>query len=666
MMRKIDKLKNLIFETDMKTCFIERDEIIGQLENDMADYDKPDKFAIIFSKLLSKVSVPINENDYFAGRVVEGLPYEGLKAPNDIFGAIGHFSPDYEKVLKCGLKGIVDEIIETANKKGDAEAKSFAQNAEIVSTAVRDYCKRYSKAAEKMGFVEMANALKIVPYEPAYDFYSALQGIWIIHMVASCYVGARDYAFGNFDRYMLPFYEKSIADGKTEEELIELLAGFFIKTNEICGRSTWNYNTKPILCNASKQYVNIGGKRPNKFSIACLKAAERNNMAQPEIVVRLKTDADKDFTDQVFKSLAVLTDKVNLYNYDTVIKSLKDVGVEKKIADDFSYSACCTIDLNYHNPRGEYYVPTVQIFLKVLHGKNYESIEEILWDYTAALTEDMNAKHWVQSIETMRHTMVLDALLLSDTAQECKYGYDKDRTYCLNNLFLSGIATIGDSLMVLDKLVFKGKRYSYIEFMKILNEDYKNNDVLRSEILSYERFGNDTENDKYTVRACEAMVDAVERLKKRNNEYNIPGFYSLHYDNVWRDEIGATPDGRKCGEPISENQSATYGADKKGITALLKSLSKLPFERAPGGGLNLTFSQKISPDLLKTLVVSYFKMGGLHVGISVVDGEILKDAMINPEKYKNLTVRLYGFSEYFTSLPEWQQNAVLSRTEYVE
>ena len=138
----------------------------------------------------------------------------------------------------------------------------------------------------------------------------------------------------------------------------------------------------------------------------------------------------------------------------------------------------------------------------------------------------------------------------------------------------------------------------------------------------------------------------------------------MERDNSWSSKLGATPDGRKSGQPFSENQSPTYGADKNGITALLKSLSKLPLDRTVTGGLNLTFSQKVSSKILRALVISYFNMGGFHVGISVIDRKTLKDAMENPQKYKSLTVRLYGFSEYFVNLPKWQQIAVLNRTEY--
>ncbi len=138
----------------------------------------------------------------------------------------------------------------------------------------------------------------------------------------------------------------------------------------------------------------------------------------------------------------------------------------------------------------------------------------------------------------------------------------------------------------------------------------------------------------------------------------------MERDNSWAQDIPATPNGRKSGTAISENQSPTYGCDKKGITALLCSVSKLPFKRTGAGGLNLTFSSKVNPEILSALIQGYFKMGGIHVGISVVDKEVLRDAMKHPEKYPTLTVRLYGFSEYFISLPEWQQLAVINRTDY--
>ena len=667
-MSRLKELKDLIFESNNAACFIERERILSRLEKEMADYNKDDRYAVILSKLLSEVSTPILDCDYFAGRVSEALPDENMSAPNRLLNSLGHMSFDYQKILTVGLKGILEEIKNVANQKGDKASYSFAHNAEIVINAIKAYCIRYSKSAEQKGFKQMAEALKKVPFEPAYDFYSALQSIWLIHMIASCYVGDRDYAFGRFDQYMLPFYKKAIAEGHSKEYLTELLAGFMIKTNEICGRTTHNYKCKPVLCQASKQYVNIGGDNPNEFSSIVLEAAKMNNMAQPQITVLLNPKADEEFTNNVFEALSVLTDKMNIYNYPQIVKALVNKGIKREIAEDFTYSACCTFDLNYHSFRLEYFTPVPQIFIEVIHSKNYTSLDGLLSDFKAALTQ--NIQGYVSRTqlgfdeERSRRVFVLDSLLLSDSASECRYACDGNAKYNVLNIFCPGIATIGDSLMVLDKLVFKENRYSYGQFAEIVKNNYENNQELLEEIKNYTMFGNDTEHDRYTAMAGTAFLDAVDAVSHKDNYYLAAGFYSLERENSWASGLGATPNGRKAGEPFSENQSPTYGADKKGVTALLNSLAKMPFDRTVTGGLNLTFSLNLSAEILEALVLSYFEMGGFHVGISVINRATLEDAMVNPDKYKSLTVRLYGFSEYFISLPEWQQIAILNRTQY--
>lgn len=392
-----------------------------------------------------------------------------------------------------------------------------------------------------------------------------------------------------------------------------------------------------------------------------------NNMAQPQITVLLNPNANEEFTKEVFAAMSRLVDKLHIYNYDLIVNALIKKGIELDDAKEFTFSACCTFDLNYYSYRLEYFTPVLQIFLDVINKREYSDIETLTKDLTSAFKADIvadmeNKEKSFSDKEYSRKCFVLDCLLHTDTAYKCIYPCNSNSKYKIFNVFCTGVATLGDSLMALDKLVFKEKRFSYNEFMKILNSNYENHEELRQEILNYTRFGNDSEADEYTVIAANSFLDAVDDLKLKDNYYAIGGFYSLERDNTWK--VKATPDGRKDGEPFSENQSPTYGADKNGITALLKSLSKLPFEKTATGGLNLTFSQNVSSDILKALVVSYFELGGLHIGISVVNAETLKDAMKNPDKYKSLTVRLYGFSEYFVNLPKWQQIAVLNRTQY--
>lgn len=662
----LNRLRDLVFAADNTACFIERERILGKAESEMADYTAPDKHALILARVLQEVSTPVLDCDYFGGRVVEALPDEGMKAPNLLLMSKGHMNPDYETILKIGLFGVLERIQKNAAAKGTTEALQFAQNAEIVVSAVKDFTDRYAKEAERCGKAEMAQALSVVPCGPAYDFYSALQSIWIIHMIASCYVGSRDYAFHLFDQYMLPYYEQALSEGKSEADLTELLAGFFMKCNEICGRGAHNYKQKPVRSQSSKQYINIGGEHPNAFSHVILNAAAKNCMAQPQITVRFKPEADAAFTDHVFEAMAVLKEKLHVFNHDLILNFLLKKGVPEQVAKRFCFSACCCFDLDYYTYRREFFAPTVQTLIKLLHEKEYGDVDALLADFTQAMQKALQtyADEQQYGVLSMRPMFVFDNLLLPAAWELCEAPCDGNSPYSVLLLFCPGIATLGDSLMALDKLVFTEKRYTYAEFIKILDDNYVGNEPLRAEILAMDRFGNDTESDAYAARAGNAFLDAVDRLDLKENFLAVPGFYSLERDNVWREEIAATPDGRLAGTPFSENQSPTYGADKSGITALLNSLAKLPFARTATGGLNLSFAHNVSPETLKALILSYFEMGGLHAAIGIVDKDTLRDAMKFPEKYKTLTVRMYGFSEYFISLPEWQQLAIINRTAY--
>ena len=665
---KLNYLKELIFESDNTACFIERESFLGELDTDIYNPESLNFHANVLAGLLDSVSVPVDENDIFVGRVVEGVLSDYENIPNRTLKAKGHMSPEYARLWQKGYKGILEDIRSNAEQRGDEKSWVFYENARIVVEAIRRYCQRYAKAARMQGLVQAADALERVPYEPAYDLYSALQGAWIVHMIASCYVGARDYAFGRLDQSLYPYYKQAIEEGITEDEIIDLLAGFFIKTNEICGRTSWNYKRKPIMCNSSKQYVNIGGENPNELSFAILNAAQKVNMAQPQIVVLLDSDADQEFTNASFEALAVLTDKMNVYSYPSVKSFLMGKGIPEEVARDLSYSACCTFDLNHRNIREEYFMPSVQIFCEVLNRKEFNTVDEILEEYSKALNENLieffDLVGQKVSFTKNRKLFVLDALLIGDCAEKCRYPLNGGLSYHIYNIFFSGIATVADSISVIDKLVFEEKRYTYRELMDIVNANFEGHEDLVAYVKALPKYGNDLSVDKYAMMVGEVFTSAVNSIELSKGKYAIPGFYSLDKDNRWAKDIPATPDGRLHGEPFSENQSPTYGADRNGITSLINSVSKLPLEKTATGGFNLTFSGAVKPEILKALVNTFFEKGGLHVGITVLSREELEDAMKNPYRYKSLTVRLYGFSEYFINMPEWQQRAILNRTAY--
>ncbi len=667
-MSQLEALKEKVYRSDNTACFIERERILSRLAAEGWEDDSPDCYARILSRLLDEVSTPIEAEDVFLGRVVEAVPDEGMTAPSWLLASTGHMSYRYDRLLRLGLKGIVAETEENALRLGDEKSRQFAHNARIVAEAVRRYASRYALAAEKAGKPEAAAALRRVPYEPAANLFEALQSVWLLHMLASCYVGSRDFAFGKFDEYMLPYYEAAVTEGRTREDIVDLLAAFFVKTDEICGRATHNYHCKPTPSQASKQYVILGGARPNELSTVILEAAERLCMAQPQFTVLLSPDAEPAFTSRVFAAMSRLTDKLHIYNYDLIRASLLRQGLPEEVASDFTFSACCTFDLHYHTVRREFYVPALPLFCETLTGCAPESVEALAAAYSRRIGEFLQgwADTWCGSrpYRDNLKAYVLDALLIGECTERCRYPEDGGLAYNLVNLFFPGIATLGDSLAAVDKMVFQEKRYTWEEFCRIVRSDYAGEEALRLELEGMTKFGNDTDADDYAVMAANALLDAVETLRLPPEWYAVSGFYSLERENTSCADVPATPDGRHAGTPFSENQSPVYGGDKNGITALLKSLSRLPFSRAVSGGLNLTFFHEQSPAALEALLLTYFEMGGLHAGITVTDRRTLEEARLHPEKHKNLTVRLYGFSEYFISLPDWQQDAVIRRTAY--
>jgi hypothetical protein len=257
----MNALKEKYLNTDNKACFYERERTLDRFGK-MDPMRKPG-YAYIIAAMLNEASVPIEDEDVFAGRMVEARPEPGWMAPNKaVIANPGHLHFRWGDILRLGIGGILENIKHRAEELGDHKSRVFAKNSEVQVEAVDAFVKRYAKvAAEKAArsageararFKRMARALEVVPMKPAYDLFSALQGIWILHMIASCYSGARDYGFGRIDQYLLSYYEKDLADGVyTREEADTLLAFFLLKPNEICGTGTRGepqYTSHPIPC----------------------------------------------------------------------------------------------------------------------------------------------------------------------------------------------------------------------------------------------------------------------------------------------------------------------------------------------------------------------------------------------------------------------------------
>jgi formate C-acetyltransferase len=692
-------LKNQFFENDDRACFIERERILAHLDKKMATYYEYDREAKIFAEVLDGLSTPIDDQDFILGRMVEALPDPGMGPskriryfygeeaclrdypkdtsvtfPNPLLYSFGHMCYNWEMLLTEGCSGILDRIEKNAKRKGDPLSQLYLLNAKIIIDAIRRFAMRYADAAEIKGMSRQAEALRRIPFEPAYDLFSALQSIWFIHMLASCVEGARDFAFGHFDKYIYPFYIQELENGTSREEIISMLRFFLLKPNEITGRAVYNIaEKKPIPCYNTKQYIIIGGAFQTDLSTDVLKAFTMNDMPEPVMTLFYQTEHDETFKAQIFESMNAVADKIQVYNYDLVRTAMEKRGMSEDQIDMITYSGCCSTEMSFYNTRNEYYLNIPKVVLGAIgvyddKAPGYDNLEQILDRFGDLCYECF--QEYIDYIIRLygkvynRQRGVLDALFIANCVNECRYpGEGGAYPVKLYNFFLMGLATGANSIAGIDKLVFKEKRYTLEQLRQILLDNYEGNELLRLELKNMAKFGNDDDQaDSYAVSVANAMFDAIDKVKKPDQAFIIGDIYSLDRSAIYGKDLEATPDGRHAGEYISENQSPSYGTSLEGATAELRSLAKLPFVRSGGGGYNLSLSKRIPTETLRALVESYFELGGLHVGLTYVNKEMLQDAMVNPEKYDDLTVRLYGYSEFFTKIPRWQQVEYLERT----
>ena len=674
--KKLDYLRNLIYEGDDRACFVEREEFLDSVPEGSDHLET-------FEKIVHVLTPIIDKNDIFVGRQKEAVRKENVHNFSGKLWTLGHMSFNYKELLEKGYDQILEEI-------PDKTSELYIKGKRAVN-AVRVYAERYVKACESFdepNIKRAAEALKVVPFKPAYDLYSALQCIWFVHFVVSTITGHRDFAFGRMDQYLYPYLKSDLEKGIiTREEAVDLFAHFCMKCNEITGLHSPDFDVKPTPCYASKQYLNIGGcdkdgnPLSNEMSLVILEGACKANMVQPTITVLYNYDSpDKKFNEAVFKALVILKDKMQIYNDKIMPQMLMKKGVPEDIAFDYTYSACTNLDLNYRTDRVENYSNNPKILTRVLFAKDFDSIDEIIDEYKKAtkVHYENAVKYWLNYVwfhdQGRKELHYLTALLMGDCVKRSAYQYYGGFDYITANFYIQGVATMGDSLCAIDKICFKEKRMSYREFIDIVRNDFRGHEDLQAEIKNkFPKYGNDSDADDYAVKITNAIIDVFDEINTDDYDFAlckghkikfiiVPGIYSLVHHNLMCKDTPATPDGRIWGEPYSENQSPVYGCDKEGLTALLKSMAKLPFDRCGCGGANISLSFMPSPEIIKSIYESYFKMGGFHLGASVIDADTLKDAMKNPDKYKSLTVRLYGFSEYFINLGEFQKIEILNRT----
>ena len=568
-------------------------------------------------------------------------------------GYISNLSPNYERVIKDGLE------------KSKENADEYGVR---IIDAILDLADRYKKEAEKEGRDDIAAVLSKVPAKGAETFREALQMMRIIHY-SLWLEGDYHNTVGRFDQYMYPYLKADLEKGiLTKDEAYELLCDFFLSFNKdsdiYVGVQQGDNGQSMVLGGITKD----GNDGFNLLSEMCLEASGRLLMIDPKINLRVSKKTPIDVFEKASKLTKAGLGFPQYSNDDIVIDALVGMGYDVEDARNYVVAACW-----------EFIVPSVgadvanigalsfpRVIDNVLHNDlvKCESYEKLL-----TCVEDEIKKQTAVICGNIKDLWFVPSPFMN-VCMDCNiYEGGKYNNFGIHG---TGIATATDSLYALKKYVFDEKKYSKEQFIKAVDEDFANDSELLSLLRNEtDKMGYDNDEvDTISVQLLGMFADSLAgKTNCRGGKFRAGTGSAMFY--LWHaDEIGASPDGRRKGEPFGTNFSASIFAKIPGPFSVIKSFTKQPFDKACNGGpLTMEFASSMFNDedsikKVAMLVKSFVDLGGHQLQLNAVNLEKLKDAKKHPENHRQLVVRIWGWSAYFVELDEKFQDHVMLRQEY--
>jgi pyruvate formate-lyase/glycerol dehydratase family glycyl radical enzyme len=685
--------------------------------NKHLDDPAPIARAFAIQSLFTAHKKHIYQNDLIAGSMrgllADSINDNMINRANSLIASFGqnnfgtnadHFAPDYETFLSVGVGGILKNIKKSLlvhrNDVDFEKKKIFLDAAYIAMEAFSKMIEQYAFAAqdvaasvinpeERKHFEEIANTCNAIKYDNPKTFRQALQLVWLVH-VSFFYEGRYAMALGRIDQYLYQFYKQDI-DKKiaTNDEVLDYIQCTFCKTYE--SRYFGGDDVVNICIGGVKRN---GTGALNELSYIVLEAVKNCNIPGPNLSARLYKDIPNEFIDACLKVIGTGLGYPALMNDEVNIPALHRHGYAIEDSRDYCMVGCIENFLQGKQPPwsdGRYNVPKY-IELVFNNGKC------MLTD--TAMGPDSGE---VEAISTMEQFMEAFKKQLIYGASEYMVYFrnDNDRfnkemysqpylsCYCqcciergldINNggaLYPSthgagcmGIATVADSLAAIEEVVFNKKLYSIQQLKEALLCNFEGYDELRNTLLNAPKYGNNNDFvDKYAVWYVEYLDELFGKYSTRDGGKIYTAIASNVQNISAGSVVAATPDGRKAREPMSDAASPMHGMDISGPTSVINSVSKPNYTLVSCGTV---LNQKFSPSMftdsqkrskLAALIRTYFSKGGQEIQINSVSREVLFDAMKNPNEYKNLVVRVSGFSAYYTNLDVSIQKDILDRTE---
>ena len=631
--------------------------------------------------------------------------------------APGHTVAD-GKIYRKGLVDFRREIAASLERLGeatDSESESKRHQLEamdVAADAAMVFARRHAELAREKAALEadpqrraelehIADVCEWVPAKAPRDFHEALQTYWFYHLGVITELNGWD-AFnpGHLDQHLGPFYERGLADGGlTRDEAKELLGCFFVKFNNHpappkVGVTAAESGTYTDFANINVGgLTRVGGDAVNDVSYLLLEVIDEMHLLQPSNNLQLSEENPDRFLRAGLEVIRKGYGFPSVFNADAVVKELVRQGKSVEDAREGGTSGCVeagAFGKEAYILTGYFNLPKLlelvlnngidprtgkQLGPKTGDPAGFSTFDELFAAWRKQVDHFVEIKCRGNAIWERAYAKDAPAPFLSLIIDDCiATGRDYNAggaRYNTSYIQGVGIGSITDSFSAIKHHVFDDGIVSLADLHDALANDFEDHEPLRQQLVNRTpRYGNDDDcADEIMVRCFEAFFEAVDgRPNGRGGRYHIdmlPTTCHVYFGSV----IGAMPDGRRAGLPLSEGISPVQGADRKGPTAVFKSAAKMDHLRTGGTLLNQKFTPQLLEgkpgiDLLAGLVRGYFGMDTHHVQFNVVSAETLREAQSDPESHRNLIVRVAGYSDYFCDISRELQDEIIERTEH--
>ena len=603
-------------------------------------------------------------------RTVPNLPFlfgerewDAIRARHFIheLGNVSNLSPDYGKVVASGLLAARDQL--TGSEEHAAMRMSI--------DAILDLTRRYEAAAREAGDDALADTLARVPAYGARTFREALQSLRILHFAMWC-EGDYHNTLGRFDQYMAPYLLADLENGTlTKDEAFELLCAFFL----CCNRDSDLYPGMQQGDNG--QSIVLGGMTPdgrdgyNLLSEMCLKASAELRLIDPKINLRVSKDTPLD----VFELGTQLT-KLGLgfpqyENDDIAIPALTALGYREEDARNYAMAACW-----------EFIIPGRGMEIPNIGALPFANIvDRVIWEklrkctHIDALKDEIKKSIFEsvrRTVSACRNLYVIPSPYLSlffDGCLENSRDISLGCTYNNWGLHGTGLAAAADMLAAVEQVVF-GEGLAPEALLAAMDANFEGFDALRHRLKTSPKMGNDDDRaDKHAAWLLDTFAAAAQGLTNERGGIVRAGTGSAMFYIFHANELGATADGRERGLPLPANYAPSLDVKLSGPVSLIKSFTKPNLSRVINGGpLTIEFSDSVftqdeSITKVAQLVRLFVLRGGHQLQLNTVNRERLLDAQAHPENYRNLIVRVWGWSGYFVELDKCYQDHIIRRAE---